>query len=290
MTIDEQTEKRKIQLFKKTVEFYGVQAGVKIQRVVGSHVLRILKPVIQARMAEAEAGRDPDRVDARRFVRDDSDLLTRTVLSMDRHFSECTGKQVDLLSSATAIAEIQWEHGTKSSGALLLAWQIDRDTLRPKCVGALTCCRLYERDDLGTSDNIIKAEDFATLTPYFRQPSVLFIDGLCSTSPGAGSALVANAIKWGLTKGHNAVIAQSFSNKPLKNGKKPASMRMLTKLGFKTLIEDGKFKVKHHHGAWMRMTLKPLHFNPMMQAGLRVCARRGFTDATQHTLIDQCPA
>lgn len=287
MSIEDQTHKRQVQLFRQVSSFYETGAGVKVQRVAGSHVLRVLKPYIQARMAEDAAGRDPGRVNPGSFLTAQSDLLSRTILTMDRHFSRCTAKQVDMLSSAEAIAEIQWEHGAKGCAALLLAWVIDRPTQRPKCVGALTCCRLYERDDLGTSANIVHDGDLHILRPHFR-PAPLFIDGVCSIHRGAGSALILNAVKWALTKQHTAVMAQSFSAQALKAGSEPESKRLFARLGFETLIARGKFKVKRHHGAWVKLDLRSLHFTDTMRAGLAVCARRGLTARTANTLVNQC--
>ena len=97
-----------------------------------------------------------------------------------------------------------------------------------------------------------------------------------------------NAVKWALTKQHTAVMAQSFSAQALKEGSEPESKRLFARLGFKTLIARGKFKVKQHHGAWVKLDMRSPHFTDTMRAGLTVCARPGLTARTANTLVNQC--
>jgi len=283
-----QTRTRQVQLFKTAVSNYEISAGVKIQRIPGSYLLRIMKPWITARVAEAEAGRDPDRLDPQAHKPDDDDAVVDAIFNFRRIFSACDAKNVDMFGSAEAVAEIQWEHGSDASAALLLAWKVGRDG-RLACVGALTICKSYERSDLGTSDDIVHEDDHAVLKVYFHK--TLFIDGVCSTSKGAGRALVMSAVKFALSKKDcKGVLCLSFSAKKLQSGAYPESHDLFTKLHFDTVIDKGRFKPKHHHGSWMHLSFDVVPFNAFLEHGVAVCARRGFTKNTHSTYVSRCPA
>ena len=152
MSIEDQTHKRQVQLFKQVSGFYETGAGVKVQRVAGSHVLRVLKPYIQARIAEDAAGRDPDRVNPARFLTAQSDLR-EVVLTTDRRLA--------LHREASRHARPPRPSPKYSGSTAQAARAVPRLEHRPRDPAPQVrrgahVRRLYERDDLGTSANIVK--------------------------------------------------------------------------------------------------------------------------------------
>ena len=74
-----QSADRKIQIFKQSLKFQESAAGVVVQRIPGSHLYRILKPLIAARKEASDAGRNPDHIDPQKFVPDRTDTLINAI-------------------------------------------------------------------------------------------------------------------------------------------------------------------------------------------------------------------
>ena len=126
-----QDPKKKIQLFKTSLKFQESAAGVVVQRVLGSYLYRILKPIIDAK---AKARRDDphypdpndddydpaDDVDPAAVLRnlpEKNDTLVKAIYGFRTIFKDCFQKGVDIFDSAQAVAEEYKEHGSQEAVA-----------------------------------------------------------------------------------------------------------------------------------------------------------------------------
>lgn len=290
--LSSQTRDKQAQLFRSYVSAYEAGSGVKIQKISGAYLRRVLKPIEDARDDERAAGRDPQglRITPALIPAEHrQDALYRALYDTDTTFSECKKAEVDMLSSFEVMAKLWTEHRASSMAHVLLAWKISEGSTNMRLVGAITVCKSYEDEDIGTHRNLMSPGDFDKLKPIFRA-NTLLIDCLCSTSPGVGTALVLNAIKLALTKKCRYVTCLSFSKNQLKEGAKPASYKLLQRLGFKIIIPKAHF-VRRIYGAWCALDLKDdaLPFGGLMEKVVNVCARGGLTPRTSEVLVNRCP-
>lgn len=285
--MQQQDRKRQVQLFKVATGFYETSAGVKVQRIMGSELLRIMRPWLKARSDAEKQGKDSDALDPRDFAPDSDDLVVQTIYNLKTLWPECAKKNVLLFYSIEALAEIYAEHKARSNAALFLAWAVEGGRVR--CVGGLTVCRAYARPDLGTSDDVISDADAGVLKPYMKKEP-LFIDGVCSTSPGVGTALTVHAVRWALMRNHAGVLLLSFSSKPLRAPRMPESHRMFEKLFFETIIPQARFKPphnRHYHGSWMYLPLASVPLYRLLEQGVQVCGRKAVND--KNRIVARCP-
>jgi hypothetical protein len=221
------------------------------------------------------------------------DPLYRALYNTDTIFGVCKQSDVDMLSSFETMAGLWKENKASSMAHVLLAWGITGQSTNMKLVGAITFCDSYESIDLATDRTLMSDSDFNTLKPYLRAKTLL-IDCLCSTSKGAATALVLNAIKFAITKQCQYVLCLSFSSRKLAKGQKPASAKLLEKLGFKTLIKTANFVKQGYHGSWCLLDLHNdnLHLlsEGLMKLVVNVCARPGLTAKTAGVLVNRCPS
>lgn len=188
MSFDDQTVKRKITLFRQSLRFQEIAAGVFIQRIPIQYVKRLY------------------REDA-----DDNDPVVRALQNLDDIFSEAINT-VDIKSSLEAILA----ENTKNS-CVMLAWKMSFDAAgkkmnSPLLVGIATVSSFISTESFSTSDDDISPQDFRRLQPYFSD-NWIYIDGMCSILPGVGRLLVLHAYAHALKTKQKGVIALAYSEK-----------------------------------------------------------------------------
>jgi hypothetical protein len=305
MSLDGQTHERKVQIFKSALKFQESAAGIVVQRIPGSYLRRILKPLIDARKQAIRNGTNPNRVNPRDLVPDTDDPLVHEIYDIDRTFSYCKGKGVDVLASAEGIA-MEWEEdGAPGHGCMILAWKttFDRDRKRtnpPELVGAITLHKFKSTHNFSTEKSQVGEHDFAVLSGqrhvgnnerrnYFSR-NTMYIDALCAKGKGGvGKLLILHAIRWALTRKCTGLIALSYSNRKPKNASdRPESYALFTDFGFERPIPKANFTVSMY-GTWFFKPLNTLGFEQVLHDAITICTRTGFTDATKDRLIWRCP-
>lgn len=297
--LDKQPPKKLISLFKSHARIYETRAGVILQRIPGAYLYRILQPLIAERARKLtnkeiseETNEDAKWTGGAIPSVHTADQLYQALYNFPKTFTDCISKKnVDVLASAEVIAQLYKTHGSKSMAQLVLAWKPPiKENDDFNLVGVMTVCRAYPHADLSTDRDSFATKakgQFEQLEPHLGHS--LLIDALCSKEKGVGTALVLDAIRLALVKNFKTVLALSFSSSALSARNAPASFSLLTKLGFKTLIEDVNYNHAEMHGHWMRLQLDAAPFYELMTKFARVCARTGFTDRSKDALISRCP-
>ena len=302
--IDQQTRERKIQIFKSALRFQESAAGIVVQRIPGSYLYRILRPLILARVDAEENGRDPDRIDPRRFIPDGNDPLVNAIYNIDDIFSYCKSKSVDMLASAEGVA-MEWkEDGAPGHGCMLLAWKTTFDNATkklsaPQLVGAMTLHKFKPTVNFSTDRASLSDRDYDVLhgktasgsndiRNYFSR-NTMYIDAMCAKGKsGVGKVLVLHALRWALMRKCTGLIALSFSKRALKSGEHPESYPIFTTFKFEKTIPRANFKVQMY-GTWFFQSLDTIGFGNIMKEAVDICTRTGFTEKTEETLIWRCP-
>ena len=311
---EDQTLKRKQQIFKSALRFQESAAGVSIQRVSGSYLYRILKPVLDARRRayEGEDNHDSgtrawDAVDPADHNPDPSDKLINEIYNMDRTFSGCKTKSLDMLSSAESIA-MEWkERGAPGHGCLLLAWKTAFDPTSKKLqpavlVGAATLHKFVSSVNFSTDHESapnrgsLGDSDYKVLTGqkligsnekrnYFSR-NTMYIDGLCAKGKGGiGKILILHALLWGIMRKCTGVIALSFST---TQKQRPESYSAFVSLGFASIIPAANYKISRMYGTWFFMSIDSIGLTTILKDVVDVCTRKGFTNKTSDTLVMRC--
>ena len=308
-----QDPNKKIQLFKASLKFQESAAGVVVQRVLGSYLYRILKPLIDAKEKARrddpnypnDNGYDPaDEVDPAAVLRklpEKNDTLVKSIYGLQTIFEDCFHKGVDIFDSAQAVAEEYKKHGAQGSGCLLIAWKtsFDDTTKRiraPTIVGAMCCHRFVATSNFSTDRASLAASDWALLhgershgsierRNYFHR-NTMYIDTVCSKSGGVGKLLVLHAMRWALMRKCTGLIALSYT--PRSNGV-PESKKIFESLQFEKIIPKANFAIDHMHGTWFYIHLNSPTFEGILKESFDVCTRRGFTENTKDRLVWRCP-
>ena len=304
MSLESQTKERQTQIFKNALKFQESAAGVVIQRIPGSYLYRILKPLIQAREHAMVVGEDPNRIDPLSHCPDTDDHLVNTIYNMDHIFAHCKTKNVDMLASAEAVA-MEWkEDGAPGHACLMLAWKttFNTDTRRfneADLVGAMTLHKFKVSDNFSTDRSSLGDRDYQILhghaasgsneTRNYFQRNTMYIDGLCAKGKGGvGKLLVLHAIRWAVMRKCTGIIALSYSRRQLGNGKHPESYPIFQSLGFEKTIPTANFRVQIY-GTWFFQSLTSINFAGIIEDAVSICTRTGFTDKTSDKLIWRCP-
>lgn len=309
MSLSSQDRQKQVSIFKNSLKFQEAAAGVVIQRVAGSYLRRILKPLTLAReevmrdaarkgFSEAKIVQAGETVDPNDVDVDRSDPLVAAIYSLNTIFSECRSKQVDMLSSVESVAVEFDEHGAPGHGCLLLAWKTGYDAAArthatPKLVGAMTLHKFVKTPSFSTDDASISAGDMRILSgthqegaPNYFRKHLLYIDGLCATGGGGvGRVLVLHAYRYALMRKCTGIIALSFSKRATAV---PESYKIFTAFGFTPIIPKANFKTRMY-GTWFYIGLDAVTFRMVAEEGIKICTRRGFTEATKDKLVWRCP-
>lgn len=308
MSLSSQDRQKQVSIFKNSLKFQESAAGVVLQRITGSYLRRILKPLTQAReaamrdaarrgLSEANILKAGDAVDPKDVEVDRSDPLVAAIYSFDTIFSECRTKQVDMLAGAESIVAEFDEYGAPGHGCLLLAWKIEYDTetrshTAPKLVGAMTLHKFVKTSNFSTDDASISAEDMRILSgthregaPNYFRKNLMYIDGMCAKGKGVGRVLLLHAYRYALMRKCTGVIALSFSRTV---NAVPESHKIFTAFGFTPIIPKAKFNVRMY-GTWFYIDLDAVTFRMVVEDGIKICTRRGFTEATKNKLVWRCP-
>jgi hypothetical protein len=290
LPIAEQDARRKTSLFKQSLRLHEVAAGVFVQRIAGSYLKRLIKPLREARARAPDPRRfDPQSVDV-----DRTDPLVAALYAFDDIFEDCNTAKVDMLSSVEYLAEEYDVHGSSGHGCLILAWRqtYNRETRRhdaPQLVGAMTLHRFVQTPSFSTDMSSLSERDFRTLTgpPNFFRKNLIFIDAMCAKGrSGVGRLLLMHAYNYALLRKCTGVIALSFSS---RRNVRPQSYPLFEDFGFEAIIADARFRNPRIHGAWFFIDVRnPAPFENLESGALRVCTRRGLTPATRSRLILRC--
>ena len=287
--IHSQSPQKKLKIFKDALQFQESAAGVAIQKVPSSYLVRILKPLLDARAA-APTQREANRVRAMDHCPDANDPLVHAIYSLNATFSSVVSKGVDILSSAEAIASEHAVDGAKGNGCLFLAWKTEynrttRSLNDPVLVGAMTVYRFKRSENFSTHSEATGSDD-ALLDPFFRA-RFLYIDALASKGAGVGKLLVLHAYRYAIMKRETGVIALSYSQKRLAGDAKPESYKIFHGLGFTRLIERVHYRIGY--GTWYATSLDEVTLSGVLESGIRLCTRPGFTSKTEDQLVWRCP-
>jgi hypothetical protein len=283
-----QSPEKKRKIFKDALQFQESAAGVVVQRIPSSYLLRILKPLLLAR----EQAANEDDVDPMEHCPDKTDPVVFAIYTLDRTFASAMSKGVDVLSSAEMIAEEHKVDGAKGNGALFLAWKTAYDVSTkslgtPQLVGAMVVYKFKRTENFSTDTATTGKKDSDTLDPFFRS-EYLLIDTLVSVAPGVGTVLALHACRYGIMRHAKGIVALSYSKKKLAAGAKPESYKIFNTLGFHRLIENASFTTRIY-GTWFLMKLDELSLSGLLESGISLCTRAGFTARTKDQLIWRCP-
>jgi len=286
---------KKIQLFKNSLKFKESAAGIVVQRVMGVHLHRILKPLIDARETNPRAS--PTTI--LETLPDKHDTLVKAIYEFNKTFKGCVGKGLDMLESALSIAKKYKEDGAEGKGCILIAWKTTFDattkkTETPMVVGAICLHKFVvspffstTSQAMGASDNLIlHGERSYSKTiekrNYFDR-NTMYIDTMCSKSGGVGKLLVLNAIRWALMRNCTGLIALSYSQQ--KNAI-PESMKIFEALKFQKIIPMAKFAAEDINGSWFFVELnRHASLDAILKESFDFCIGRGSRD----TLVWRCP-
>lgn len=312
--LSRQDPKKKIQLFKTSLKFQESAAGVVVQRVLGSYLYRILKPLIDAKeKARRDDRRYPDPNDPDYDPADDvdpaavlrklpekNDTLVKSIYGFRTIFKDCFKKGVDIFESAQVIAEEYKEYGSKGSGCLMIAWKTSFDTTSkriqaPTVVGAMCCHKFVSTSNFLTDRPSLASSDWALLRGERSHGSIerrnyfsrtMYIDTVCSKSGGVGKLLVLHAMRWAMMRNCTGLIALSYT--PRRNGV-PESKKIFESLQFEKIIPEANFTIDNVYGTWFYIQLNSPTFDGILKESFDVCTRRGFTEHTKNTLVWRCP-
>ena len=230
--LSDQSKDKQLRFFKDALQFQESATGVAIQKVPSSYLLRILRPILDARAA-APNELEAIRITAMDHCPDKRDPLIHAIYSMDQTFRESVSKGVDPLASVEGIAAEHTADGAKSNGCLFLAWKTEYNpnTKRiddPRLVGAMTMYRLKRSENFSTHAEATGNDD-AALDPFFRS-NFLYIDTMVSLGAGVGKLLVMHAYRYAIMKKVKGLVALSYSRKRLTGGAKPESYKIFHEL------------------------------------------------------------
>ena len=289
--LSEQSKEKKLKIFKDALQFQESAAGVAIQKVPSTYLLRILKPVLDARAA-APNETAANRIKAMDHCPDRRDPLIHAIYEMDKTFASAVKKGVDPLSSAEGIASEHTFDGAKGNGCLFLAWKTsyNPDTKKldaPKLVGAMTVYKFKRTTNFSTNASSTGRDD-ATLDTFFRS-NFIYIDTLVSSGAGVGKLLALHAYRYAIMKKAKGVIALSYSKKRLTGTQKPESYKIFHELGFTHLIENANYTIQMY-GTWFATLLDDVApLSGVLDSGIKLCTRTGFTPKTEDQLVWRCP-
>ena len=290
--LSEQTKEKRQKIFKDALQFQESAAGVAIQKVPSTYLTRILKPLMDARDAAPNVA-EANRIKAMDHCPDKRDPLIHAIYSMDRTFASAVTKGVDPLSSAEGIASEHTFDGAKGNGCLFLAWKTsyNRNTRKlddPTLVGAMTVYKFKRTVNFSTDAMSVSEEDNATLDPFFRS-NFIYIDTLVSSGAGVGQLLALHAYRYAIMKKAKGVVALSYSKKRLSGTNKPESYKIFHELGFTHLIEHANYKIQMY-GTWFATLLDDVApLSGVLDSGIELCTRAGFTKKTEDQLVWRCP-
>jgi hypothetical protein len=259
MSFNDQTVKRKLSLFKQSLRFQEIAAGVFIQSI----------PILYLKRLYSDEA-------------DDADPVVRALNNLDDIFS-MVKNTVDMTSSVEAVIE----ENVKNS-VVLLAWKMSFDTAgktmnEPKLVGIATISSFISSENFSTDANSVSTADFRKLQPFFAS-SWTYIDGMCSISPGVGRLLVLHAYSHSLKTKQKGLIALSYSD---KSNVAPESKRIFDQLGFETIIPKASFSIRMY-GIWYAKSTDNIDLAGITDDGMSVCTRVGFSPKTATSLIWRC--
>jgi hypothetical protein len=311
--LNAEDDKKKGKIFKDALLFQEAAVGVAIQKVPVAYLLRILRPIIDARAAELEKGNGKTahqkkahekkalELEAMKYCPDKTDPLIHAIYSLDTTFPRATKQGVDPLSSAEAIAGES--HGTKNeNGCLFLAWKTtysakDKRFNPPVVVGSMCVYNFKETENFGTNPGAFspatqdRDSDSVILESYFYPVSpgtkFMYIDTLVSSAPGVGNVLALHAYRYAITKKARGLIALSYADNPNET---PESYNIFIKMGFNVLIERARYTTRQW-GTWFVVNFKEdgINFQDVLTSGIELCTRAGFTEKTKDRLVWRCP-
>jgi hypothetical protein len=260
MSFEEQTAKRRISIFKQSLRFQEIAAGVFIQRV----------PVRYLRRLYDESA-------------DEDDPVVAALRRVDDTFAECRDKTVDMASSIEAVLE------TDGRGTIFLAWSLSFDAaLRrmnaPELVGVATVSDFVSTAAYSTDQPSLSPGDYTTLQPYFGHRWA-YIDAMCSTHPGVGRLLVLHAYALALAQKKDGLIALAYSG---RRSATPESKRIFQSLHFETVVPHANFTTQMY-GTWFKKGTADVDLAGLAEDAVRVCTRRGLTPRTTDHLMWRCP-
>lgn len=289
--LGQQTKEKKLKIFKDALQFQESAVGVVIQKVPSTYLYRILKPLLDARAA-APNETAANRIKAMDHCPDRRDPLIHAIFEMDKTFASATKKGVDPLSSAEGIASEHTFDGAKGNGCLFLAWRTSYNSKTkkldaPKLVGAMTVYK-FKRTKNFSTDAASTGGDDATLDSFHRS-NFIYIDTLVSSGAGVGKLLALHAYRYAIMKKAKGVIALSYSKKRLTENQKPESYKIFHDLGFTHLIEHANYTVQMY-GTWFATLIDDVTpLSSVLDSGIKLCTRTGFTQKTEDQLVWRCP-
>ena len=286
-----QPKEKQLRFFKDALQFQESATGVAIQKVPSAYLLRILKPILDARAA-APNEREANRIKAMDHCPNKRDPLIHAIYAMDQTFRGAVSKGVDPLASAEGVAAEHTIDGTKGNGCLFMAWKTEYNPNTkkiddPKLVGALTIYKFKRSNNFSTHAEATGNDD-AALDPFFRS-NFLYIDTMVSLGAGVGKLLVMHAYRYAIMKKAKGLVALSYSKTRLAGGAKPESYKIFHDLGFQHLVENANYTIQMY-GTWFATALDDLSVvNNVLESGVKLCTRNGFTEKTADQLVWRCP-
>jgi hypothetical protein len=258
MSFDGQTFKRKVSLFKKSLRFQEIAAGVFLQSISITYLKRLFHD------------------------KNDDDPVVRALHNLDDIFSHVVNK-VDMTSSVEALLEEKTKHSV-----VLLAWKMDfdaagRNMKPPRLVGIATIASFTSTEQFSTDKESLSPQDFRILIPYFNS-NWMYIDGMCSILPGVGRLLVLHAYLHAIQFKCDGLVALAYSN---RSNVLPESKRIFDLLDFDPIIPKANFTVKMY-GTWYAKSTDDIDLAGITDDGMTICTRTGFGPKTANSLIWRC--
>lgn len=288
MVFGQNTPKSRLTLFRNLAKTEQQLRGIKIQRLTIPQLEKLW-------MNES----------------DDDDEVVDGLRNINTIFEACTialgGDEAVKSSVETIIKEHKNDKKNGKpvgDGCIMLAWKANhlaRGVYEHKLVGIMTMYRFKETEGFSTNTTSLKETHYNSLFPYFKgqvngtvnmdvpqdyfknppDSKYLYIDVLCSKTPGVGNMLLMQAIDFAILRKSRGIVALSFSKQPLRENV-PASFALFQRFGFEKLMdENAEFykqngtRIRNMHGIWMALSLGKVSFNSFLPETLDICTHKG---------------
>lgn len=285
------TPKSRLTLFRKLAKTEQQLRGIKIQRLTIPQLEKL-------------------------WTNQSDDVVVDGLRNINTIFDACTIALGGHEAVKSSVETIMNEHKNDKEngrpvgdGCIMLAWvanHLAHGVYEHELVGIMTMYRFKETEDFSTDATTLKDTHYNSLLPYFRgqvnetvnmgvpqdyftnppDSKYLYIDVLCSKTPGVGNMLLMQAIDFAILRKARGIVALSFSRQQLRQNV-PASFALFQKFGFERLMhENAEFyksngqRISNMHGIWMALSLRKVSFNSFLPETVEICTHTGRNGVT----------